>query len=207
MAWLRGEIAKVVVAVGRARTWILAIALTHILAVVVGAVLVHTGNPYALEFRDRLVGQAQAADPVSLAYQRGDNLRAALIEMARTEGICAAVGVTGLTIVPPFVLAAYRGWVGGVVSVDGSHASRLVHLGQASYYLVTVILQIIPYVMAAGGGIRLGMTYFRGGSQYQGDRWLGYPKEAIWDFARILVLITPFVALANLWEFLSPLNR
>jgi len=80
-------------------------------------------------------------------------------------------------------------------------------LDQASYYLVTVILQIIPYALAAGAGIKLGVTYFRGGSEYGGDRWLGYPKQAIWDFVRILVLIIPFVAVANLWEFLSPLNR
>jgi hypothetical protein len=36
---------------------------------------------------------------------------------------------------------------------------------------------------------------------------MGYPKEAVWDFVRILILIIPFVVVVNLKEFLSPLNR
>ena len=121
--------------------------------------------------------------------------------------MCVAMAVTGLTVVSPFVLAAYRGAVGGVVSVDDNHVSRLRYPDQAIYYLSVVILQIIPYAMAGGAGVKLGLTYFRQGQGYEGDRWLGYPKEAIWDVVRILVLTIPFVLAANLWEFLSPLNR
>lgn len=206
MRAIRLQVVKAIRAVSRARLPILAIALTHAIAVITGAVMVHAGNGFALSYRDRLVGQAHVSDPVSLAYQRGDNLQAAFIETARTEWACVAVGVTGLTIVSPVVLSAYRGWVGGIVSVDGNHVSRLIHPGQALYYLSVIILQLIPYSLAGGAGVNLGLTYFRPRPDYLGERWIGYPKEAIWDLGRILVLIIPFVVLANLWEFLSPLN-
>lgn len=79
--------------------------------------------------------------------------------------------------------------------------------GRAIYYLSVLILQLIPYSLGGGAGVSLGLTYFRPRSEYQGERWIGYPKEAVWDFVRILVLMLPFVVVANLWEFLSPLNR
>jgi hypothetical protein len=97
--------------------------------------------------------------------------------------------------------------VGGIVSVDDSHASRLIDPGQATYYISVLVLQLIPYSLAGGAGVQLGLIYFRSRSDYQGDRWIGYPKDAVWDFVRILVLIIPFVVAANLWKFLSPLNR
>lgn len=207
MAWIRREVVKTMGAVRKTWTYVLAVALVHTLAVAGGAIAVHAGYGPALAYRDRLVTRARAADPVSLAFQRGENLRAGLVEAARTQGVCVAVAVTGLTVVFPYALSAYRGVVGGVVSVDDHHASRLRDPEQAVYYLSVVILQIIPYTLAGGAGVRLGLTYFRRGGEYPGDRWFGYPKEAIWDVLRILVLTIPFVLAANLWEFLSPLNR
>ena len=207
MAWMRKEAVNIIGAVRKARTCILAIGLAHVLAVAAGAISVHAGYLPALAYRDRLVARARSSDPVSLAYERGQNVRAALLEAARTQWVCVAVAVTGLTVVTPFVLAAYRGVVGGVVSVDDNHLSRLKHPAQAIYYLSVVILQIIPYTLAGGAGVKLGLTYFRRGQEYQGDHWLGYPKEAMGDVVRILVLTIPFVLVANLWEFLSPLSR
>jgi hypothetical protein len=193
-------------ALRRARLSIIAIALVHALAITAGIVMVHTGNQFALSYRDRLVARANASDPVSLASQQGDNLRAALIETARTQLACLATGVTGLTVISPFVLSGLRGWVGGIVSVDSSHVSRLGEPHQAIYYLSVILLQLIPYTLAAGAGLNLGLTYFRPRTEYAGEKWQGYPKQAIWDFVRIIVFIIPFVVLANLWEFLSPLN-
>jgi hypothetical protein len=207
MVRMRKELANSVGALHKARTWILAVAAAHVLALIAGAVIVHAGYPPALAYRDRLVSQARQSDPVSLAFQRGQNLRAGLLESARTLWVCVAVAVTGLTVVSPFALAAYRGWIGGVVSVDDNHVSRLRDPAQAVYYLSVIILQIIPYALSGGAGVSLGLTYFRPPRDYQGDRWLGYPKEAIWDLVRILALTIPFVLAANLWEFLSPLNR
>lgn len=117
-----------------------------------------------------------------------------------------ATGLTGLSVIPPFLLSGYRGWVGGIVSVDDGHISRLRQPNQAIYYFSVVLLQLIPYSLAAGAGLNLGLSYFRPRRDYPGEKWRGYPKEAIWDFVRIVVLTAPFVAVANLWEFLSPLN-
>lgn len=114
MLSVRLETVRVIRAVGKARLPILAIALTHAFAVATGAVMVHAGNGFALAYRDRLLAQAHATDPASLASQKGDDLRAAFVETARTQWACIALGVTGLTIVSPFVLSAYRGWVGAL---------------------------------------------------------------------------------------------
>lgn len=194
-------------ALSRARFSILAMMLVHAVTVTAGIIMVHTGNEFALSYRDALVARARASDPVSLAAQQGDDLRAAVIESARTQWACLATGLTGLTVIPPFILTGYRGWVGGIVSVDNSHISRLGEAGQAIYYLSVVLLQLIPYSLAAGAGLNLGLTYFRKREDYRGEKWIGYPKEAIWDFVRIFVLTIPLVVAANLWEFLSPLNR
>ena len=191
-------------ALHRARFSIIAIALMHVITVTAGMVMVHTGNAFALSYRDRLVARANASDPVSLAYQRGRRLRATLIEAARTQWACVSMSVTGLTVVSPFALTAYRGWVGGIVSVDGNHRSRLVEPGEAVYYLSVVILQLIPYSLAGGAGVNVGLVYFRPRAEYQGPKWIGYPKEALWDLVRILVLIIPLVAVANAVEFLTP---
>jgi hypothetical protein len=206
MSKLSTEATQVLVALLRARSSIIAITWVHVVAVTVGIVMVHTGNEFALSYRDRLVAQAHATDPVSLAFQQGHPLRAVLIETARTQWACLATGLTGLTVISPVVLSGYRGWVGGIVSVDSSHISRLGELRQTIYYLSVVLLQLIPYSLAAGAGLNLGLTYFRPRAEYQGEKWIGYPKEAIWDFVRIFVLTIPFVVIANLWEFLSPMN-
>ena len=179
-------------ALRRARFSILAIALAHAITLTVGIVMVQTGSQIAWSYRDRLVARARASDPVSLAAQQGDHIRAGLLEAARTQWACLATGLTGLTVIPPLALSGYRGWVGGIVSVDDNHVSRLSEPYQAVYYLSVVLLQLIPYSLAVGAGLNLGLTYFRSRRDYQGEMWMGYPKEAIWDFVRIFVLTIPF---------------
>lgn len=202
----RSEAMKELAALRRSRFPIIAIALTHVVTVTAGIIMVHTGNRFTLSYRDRLVAQAHASDPVAPSFQEGDRLRAALIETVRTQWACLATGLTGLSVIPPFLLSGYRGWVGGIISVDRDHISRLGDPPQAIYYLSVVILQLIPYSLAAGAGLNLGLTYFGPRADYLGGKWIGYPREAFWDFARIVVLTVPLVIVANLWEFLSPLN-
>ncbi|MEX2143570.1 MAG: hypothetical protein WD740_03170 [Anaerolineales bacterium] len=100
----------------------------------------------------------------------------------------------------------YRGWVGGIVSVDGSHASRLLDPTSAAYYLSVVLVQLTGYTLAAGAGVNVGLSFWRERPYYAGERWLGMPKEALRDLLRVYCLVLPILLLASLWEVLSPWN-
>jgi uncharacterized membrane protein SpoIIM required for sporulation len=89
------------------------------------------------------------------------------------------------------------------VGTDRDHTSRLADPGERFYYLLTLILQLIPYSLAGGAGVNLGLAAFRPRPFYQGTKWLGFPKEAILDVLRIYVLVVPLFLIASLWEFLA----
>lgn len=193
----------VVQALGRARGPILAMGLVYVASVTVGAVMVHGGSSFALHFRDRLVERAHAADPASLALASGHRVRAAAWDFGRNL-LLGAVPETigGLAIVIPYVAAGYRGWVGGIVSVDRSRASRLRDPAERVYYLLTLVLQLIPYSLAGGAGVALGFAYLRRARE-AGPRWLGLPRAAVQDVLRIYLLVVPLFAIASTWEFLA----
>lgn len=111
--------------------------------------------------------------------------------------------LAGITVVVPYLLAIYRGWVGGIVSVDDAHVSRLATPDKAIYYLLTLVLQLIPYSLAGGAGVNLGLAYLRARPFYHGERWLGVPREAVLDVLRIYLLVGPLFFVASLWEFLA----
>src|SRR5947209_7230908 len=70
-------------ALSRARIPIFSIALVYLASIIAGAVMVHTGNQFALDYTDNLVAQAHSDDPSSLALQRGDRFQAALSDSSR----------------------------------------------------------------------------------------------------------------------------
>jgi len=192
-------------AVYRARWSILAIGLVYIVAVSVGMIMAHVGNQFALAQRDALVAKAYAADPASIAFKRGDRLQAALSDFSANL-ILGAVSntVQGIAVVLPFPWVAYRGWVGGIVSVDSAHHSRLADPGEAVYYLVTLVLQLIPYSLAGGAGVHLGVSNLRVPAYYRKDtRLLTLPRDALADVLRIYALVIPLFLIASLWEFLA----
>ena len=59
-------------ALRRARFSILTIALTYILSVAAGMSMVHSGNEFALHYRDNLVGTATRESSIMRQYQRGN---------------------------------------------------------------------------------------------------------------------------------------
>lgn len=194
----------VISALSRARLAILSVALTYALSLGVGIVMAHTGNPFALAYRDQLVAGASESNPASQALQKGDRWRAALVDFGANLLLGAVPNtVMGLSVVIPYPLTAYQGWVGGIVSVDNAHISRLANPGEAIYYLTVVILQLIPYTLAAGAGIHLGFAFLRPQRYAQGARWLGLPREALRDVARIYLLVVPLFLLASLVEFFA----
>lgn len=189
-------------ALRRARVSIYVVALTYLFSLSVGMVMVHTGNEFALSSRDRLVPEAQA-DSIST---QPNPLSMALADFAGNLRGAFADSMGGLGVVFPFPFIAYRGWVGGIVSVDGDHASRLLNPVSAAYYLSVLLLQLTGYTLAAGAGINVGLSFWRERPEYAEKKWLGVSTEALIDLARIFILVIPILFLASLWEFLSPWN-
>jgi len=185
---------------------ILTIALTYVMSVIAGAVMVHGGNKFALDYADNLVAQAHASDPASVSLHKGNRLGAALFDFRDNLFIGAVRNtVMGMAVIMPYPWVVQRGWVGGIVSVgtDRAHTSRLADPWEATYYLITLILQLIPYALAGGAGVNLGMTVFRARSCYQGAKWLGFSRDAILDVFRIYALVVPLFLAASVWEFLA----
>lgn len=193
-------VSPVLRALSRARRPILTVALTYVLSVVVGLGLVHAGNDFALSYRDRLVANARAS-PTLVALRQHDRWRAAVLDFAGNLLVAASHSVAGLSVVLPYPLVAQRGWIGGIVSVDSAHASRLADFKEAAYYLTTLALQLIPSSLATGAGVNLGLAFLRPKPYYQGEKWLGLPKEALRDLLRIDLLALPLFLVASVWEF------
>lgn len=199
---------SVLTAVSRARYSILTVAFAYGLSILVGALMVHGGNTFALEYRDRLVGDAARTDAAARAATGGNNFRAALLDFAGNLLIGAVPKtIAGGSIILPFPLVAYQGWIGGIVSVRGDHTSRLNDVRPALYYLITLFLQISAYSLAVGAGVNVGISLMRPRPWYQGEKWICiFPKESVRDMARVYVLVVPLFLVASLWEFLSPWN-
>ncbi len=195
---------RILEALRRARRPILAIAATYVLSVTVGAALVHSGNLWSLRYRDRLVAAAGRSDPSALALAKGLRVRAAMLDLGRNLFLGAIPDtVGGLGVVFPFALAAYRGWIGGIVSVDHGHASRLKDSGERRYYLLTLLLQLLPYSLAGGAGVRLGLELFTRARKSEARWWPGIPRAALFDVFWIYTLVVPLFLTASLWEFLA----
>lgn len=198
----KSPVSLVIRALTRARMPILTIALTYFIALIIGTSMVHTGNTFALTYRDRIVSTAQSS-PSLVALHQNDRLRAAVLDFASNLFAAMADTLGGLGLVVVYPLVAYRGWIGGIVSVNSAHLSRLADVKEATYYLITLGLQLIPYSLAGGAGVNLGLAYLRPKAHYQGAKWLGVPREAIRDALYIYLLVVPLFLVASLWEFLA----
>jgi hypothetical protein len=190
-------------AIGRARMAILSVAVVYVLSVAVGIGMATVGNAYALDRRDAIVASAQSGD-ILVAYRNGDRLRAALLDFAANLGLGGVPStVLGISVVGAYPVFAYRGWVGGIVSVDAQHRSRLASPNTARYYLVTLVLQLIPYSIAGGIGVRLGIGAWRDRRGLSRPSVLGLRTDRLRDAALAYVVIAPLFLLASLWEFLA----
>ena len=192
---------RVQIALLHARTATAFMAATYAISLTVGIAMVHTGNAFALRFRDRLVSRAHQTDPVSRADDAGEHGRAAAIDFSRNLLAAVPETISGLTLVMPVALGAYRGWVGGIVSVDSRHASRLARRRSAVYYLVTLAFQMSGFTLAAGAGLYLGLAFFRREEPFWGPPLFRLPRAASIDVAWLYVLVVPLFAIGSLWEF------
>lgn len=205
---LRNTVAAISRAVTRARYPIFFTAFVYFLSVIIGIIMVHTGNKFALDYRDRLVNRSLQSNPASVAYSRGNNFQAALWDFGGNLFLGAfPKTVSGISILLPYPMVVQQGWVGGIVSVHNDHTSRLSDPQSAIYYLLTLFLQLVPYSIAVGEGVNVGIAIFRNPPYYEGRKWFGIlPEEALRDVARIYLIVIPLFLIASLWEFLSPWN-
>jgi hypothetical protein len=192
-------------ALGRARGPILWIGSTYLLSVIVGAGMVHAHNGVALRYRDKLVRNAEQST-VGEAMNHGMHLRAAVGDFTGNLFLGAVPStIMGLSVIMPFPWVAFRGWVGGIVSVDGQHISRLRDSRERAYYLGVLLLQLIPYTLAGGTGVRLGLAFLfpKGRWGYRTpEHWMRLPADGIRDVGRIYLLVVPMFFVASLVEFL-----
>jgi len=201
---MRGLIQRVAEALRRARVPIAIVAVASTCPLLVGGVLATSGNGFALSERDRIVGGAQGSE-IAAAYKQNDRMRAALLDFTGNVEAALVTSVTGLAVVGPVPIAAYRGWVGGIVSVDARHVSRLGQPSTAFYYLVTVTWQLIPYILTGGAGMYLGLVAWRrrNDASVRSLLWLRIPGEAIRDVGWIWGLALPIFLAGSLFEFLQ----
>jgi hypothetical protein len=206
---LRYSVASISRAVNRARYPILFTAIIYFLSVCIGIIMVHTGNKFALDYRDRLVNHSLQSNPASAAYLQGNNFQAALWDFAGNLVMGAfPKTVSGISVLLPYPMVIQQGWVGGIVSVRSDHTSRLSDPHSAIYFMLTLFLQLGPYSMAVGAGVNAGIAIFRTPTFYEGRKWFGIlPEEALRDVGRIYLIVIPLFLIASLWEFLSPWNN
>jgi hypothetical protein len=164
--------------------------------------MVAAHDNFAFRFRDKLISNASATSDTLKSLKSGHRLRAAFLDFAGNLLLGAAPNTAaGLSVVLPFPMAAFRGWVGGVVSADNNHESRLAHLKPAIYYLTILILQLVPYTLAAGAGVQLGLRSYRSWDDPAIKRWWFLPRTAAIDVLWIYSLVVPLFLLASLVEF------
>ena len=189
-------------ALSRAHISILTVALTYLVSVIVGIVMVHAGNDFAIAYRDSIVSRAQS-NPIIVAFHQNDRWRAALLDFAGNLFGAVATTLGGVGVLIAYPIMAYRGWIGGIVSLNSAHVSRLADPSEAWYYIVTLVLQLTPYTLSGGAGVNVGLALVKPSTHYQGEKWLGIPKEAIRDALWIYLLVVPLFLVASLWEFFA----
>jgi hypothetical protein len=168
--------------------------------------MVHGGNKFALSYRDKIVGSAIKNDNASINYHKGNRFKAAIIDFSGNLFISAIPQtLMGLGVVFPFFTSAYQGWIGGIVSVDPLHQSRLKNIKPAFYYFIVLILQWIPYSFTIGSGLALGIKTY---ALNKGRKLLKYQidKSGLTDVLNIYLFAIPLFFIASCFEFLCNWN-
>ena len=66
---------------------------------------------------------------------------------------------------------------------------------------MTLALQLIPYSIAGGMGVYLGVGAWRAIRNPPAHSWLGLPTDRLRDVALSYILVAPLFLIASLWEF------
>jgi hypothetical protein len=187
----------------RAKFGILTAGIAYIVGWGSGLAMVQAGNGFALAYRDRIVSNAWASSPTLRALDQGHPLTAAGLDFGGNSLAGFTTTLAGYWAPAVYPVAIYRGWIGGIVSVGQKHRSRLKDSLERRYYLTVILLQLVPYILAGGAGVNLGIARIRPAGDYAGPKWFGVPREACRDAGRIYLLVIPLFALAAVYEFLA----
>jgi hypothetical protein len=170
--------------------------------------MVQESNDFALSRRDKIIGAIIHQDKAAINYQNGNHFTAALYDFSENL-FYAAIPQTllGLSIVTPYFTVLYQGWVGGIVSVDNSHHSRFNKIKSVLYYFIVFFLQIIPYSLSIGAGVKTGVDVYKQNSKI-GWNILKYRirKENFLDVRNIYLISIPLFFIASIFEFFSGWN-
>lgn len=169
--------------------------------------MVQTDNNFALAQRDKIVGTATHEDKASINYQEGNHLTATLYDFTGNILFSLTQTFLGLGIVIPYFTVSYQGWVGGIVSVNNLHKSRLKEFKSAIYYFIVLLLQFIAYSLSIGAGIKTGIELYKQNEMISWRLWkYRIHKENLLDIRNIYILSIPIFLIASFFEFYSSWN-
>jgi hypothetical protein len=205
---MRKIIYLICLAVKRSKFYIVTIFITYCISCTVGIIMSDNRNDFALSYRDKLVGKAVKSDKASINYHKGNNFSAAIIDFSGNLFLGAIPQtLMGLGIVVPYFTVAKQGWVGGIVSVDSEHKSRLNSFIPAFYYFFILLLQFIPYSLAIGAGIKCGIDFYNYNRMNGWMLWkYRIQKTSLVDLGLVYILVVPLFFLASCFEFMSKWN-
>jgi hypothetical protein len=168
----------------------------------------HYGNNYALSQRDKIIQSIVKNDKAALNYQSGNHFKAALYD-CKENLFNAALPQTvlGLGVIFPYFSVSYQGWVCGIVSVNNFHQSRFKNIKSSAYYFIVLLLQIIPFSISIGAGIKCGIDSFKHNSKVSWKIWnYRIPLPSLKDLGYVYLLSIPLFFIASCFEFLSSWN-
>lgn len=199
---------RIIEALRRTRLFALSILLTYALSSGVGIFMAHAGSTFALAQRDRIVHKAVTSDKASIAHRSG-NHGAAIVADFGGNLFYAAIPqtVAGLGVILPYFSVAQQGWIGGIVSVDGTHRSRFRSTRATSYYFIVLLLQFVAFSLSIGAGVRCGVELYRLNADV-GWKFSRFrlPRESLVDIGCVYAVTVPLFFAASAFEFLSPWN-
>jgi hypothetical protein len=168
----------------------------------------HSGNNFALSYGDALVGHAIKNDKASINYEKGNYLSAAVMDFSGNLFLGAIPQtLIGFSVVIPYITVFKQGWIGGIVSVDYEHKSRLKNFKSSFYYFFVLLLQFIPYSLAIGAGIKCGIDFYNNNKINGWMIWkFKIQKTSLIDLGCIYMLVVPLFFIASCFEFLSTWN-
>ena len=205
---MKVHIESILGALERCKIYTASVFITYCISCLLGILMSHDGNDFALGQRDRIVDAAVVSDKSSLNYQSGNSFTAALYDCAGNLFYAALPQtVLGFGIVLPYGTVAYQGWVGGIVSVDNSHRSRFKNARASAYYLTVLLLQFIPFSISIGAGIKCGVDSYKHNIGVSWKLWnYRIPKPSLQDVGYAYLVSIPMFFIASNFEFLSSWN-